>query len=907
MSRRYWCASLPRIAGLCSLLLFAATSRAQALPQDRIRGVIRDSEVQRLPGNMHPLARAEFDRGRVADSAAMPRITMFFAMSADQRAALDRLLSEQQDRSSPNYHRWLTPREFGNRFGLTQNDIDKVSSWLTSRGFTLQEVAASRNAVSFSGSAAQVAAAFQTEIHQYVLNGEAHYANSTEPSIPATLAGIVSGVKGLNDFRPEPRIIRRSSSRPTPNFTDGATNHFLAPADFSVIYNVQPLYSRGIDGTGQKIAVVGQSDIQLSDIRQFRSLMGLPANDPQIVPVPGSAPGMQNGSLQEADLDLEWAGAVARNATLIYVNSSNAWESLQYAVWHNLAPVISVSYGACEPLFSPSDVQWFVQIGGQASAQGQTIAVSSGDSGAAACDPLRASVATQGLAVSMPASLPYVTAVGGSEFNEASGTYWSTTNTAGNASVLSYIPEIAWNDSYAGFGIQASGGGASTLFTKPFWQFGPGVPNDGARDVPDVSLSASANHDGYLICDETFDSVTKTFTPVCPNGPFGGFGAVGGTSASTPAFAGIVALLNQSMSSAQGTLNQTLYALARSAPNPLHGITSGNNMVPCQTNPPSPGCPTSGSGAGFMGYSAGTGYSMASGLGSVDALALISAWPSISTSPDFEMSVTPPSITVSRGSAATAQIMVNDVGGLTGVPSLSCNVPAVFVNVSCSIASAGGPNGFTLTLAASTSASRLYPGITDRRGFWAIRQFGPPRVESAGAGFLALAGCVIIGGVTICWCGCQGATRGKARLVPLLALACSVAGLLGCAGATSGGGSAPSALIATPSSSIQLTPKSAVLSPHGQQQFTATVANSSNNSVNWSINPALGTISNGLYTAPSAVSANQSVTVTATNIADPTKQASATILLVPQETGTIQVTGSLNGISHSVGISLTVN
>jgi hypothetical protein len=360
------------------------------------------------------------------------------------------------------------------------------------------------------------------------------------------------------------------------------------------------------------------------------------------------------------------------------------------------------------------------------------------------------------------------------------------------------------------------------------------------------------------------------------------------------------------MSSSQGNLNQTLYALARSSPNPLHGISTGNNIVPCQTNPPSTGCPTSGSGAGFMGYSAGAGYSMASGLGSVDALALISDWPSITTSPDFDITVTPPSITVSRGSVATAQIMVNDVGGLTGMPSLSCNVAAVFVNVTCSIAPTAGPTGFTLTLT-TWAAAAFSPGITDRPRVWAAQRFGVPRAENAGAGPFSLAGCLIVGGIVICWWGCQGA-RGKAKLVPLVAVACSVAVLLGCAGATSGGGPAPSSQIApASSSSMQLTPKSAVLGPNGQQQFTATLANSSNNSVNWSLNPALGTISSGLYTAPSALSANQSVTVTAASIADPTKQASATILLVPQETGTIQVTGNLNGISHTVGISLTVN
>jgi len=805
---------------------------------------------------------------------------------------------------------------------LSQNDLSRVISWLESRGFAVQEVPASRNAVIFSGSAAQVAAGFQTAIHHYVLNGEEHSANATEPSVPAALAGIVSGFVGLNDFRPKPKTIRRIVARPKPDFTDGSTNHFLAPADFGLIYTVQPLYSRGIDGTGQSIAIVGQSDIQVSDIREFRSLMGLPAKDPQIVLVPGSAdPGMLDGDLQEGDLDLEWAGAVARNATLIYVNSTNAWDSLQYAVTSDLAPVISVSYGACEPAFSASDLQSLMLLGQQANVQGQTILVASGDSGAAGCDVLFGPQAKQDLAVSMPASLPYVTAVGGTEFDEGSGTYWSTTNGAANGSALSYIPEIAWNDSSVGYGIQATGGGASTLFTKPFWQSGPGVPNDGVRDLPDVSLSASADHDGYLICDETFDSTTKKFTPVCPNGYYGGFDAIGGTSASTPAFAGIVALLNQSMNSPQGNINYALYALARLSPNPLHSISSGSNAVPCQTNPPAPDCPTSGSGAGLMGYRAGPGYNMATGLGSVDANALISAWPSITLSPDFDITVSPPNMTLYRGSVATAEITVSDVGGLTGVPSLACTVPAIFVGVTCSIASNAGANVFKLTLTTSNNGAGL-PAVAPRMGTRIAapiaERFGTPGARPAarlafsygpGAASYPLAACLVIGGIVICWCACQCA-NGKAKLVPLFAAACFVAALLGCAGATSRD-PAPD-----PPVSIQLTPRNPLLGANGQQQFTATVFNSFNTSVNWSVSPALGSINvvvnsggvaSGLYTAPSTFTANQSVTVTATSIADPSKQASANILLLAPEAGAIQVIGSLNGMSHSVGISLKVN
>ncbi len=898
----YWFAYVSRMGVLGSLLFVGAISDAQEVPESRIRAAISDSDVRQIQGNVHPLARPEFDRGKIADSTLLPRITIYFKPSSSQQAALSQLLSEQQDRSSPNYHRWITPQEFGAHFGLSQNDLAQVTSWLESRGFVVRDIPASRNAVSFSGSAAQVAAAFGTSIHRYSQNGEEHYANLTEPSIPAALAGVISGVAGLNDFRPKPRVIRRNLAAANPNFTDGTTTHFLAPADFSVIYDVQPLYSRGLNGTGQKIAIVGQSDIQLSDIREFRSLMTLPANDPQIVLAPGSGdPGMLDGDLQEADLDLEWAGAIAQNATLIYVNATSAWDSLQYAITSNLAPVISVSYSACEVAFSPSDVQSFTQLGQQANAQGQTIVAASGDTGAAGCDPLFATQATKGLAVSMPASMPYVTGVGGTKFNEGSGTYWNTTNSGNNLSALSYIPEISWDESTVGLGIEATGGGASTLFTKPSWQSGPGVLNDGVRDVPDISFSASADHDAYVVCDESYNATTKAFTPVCPSGPFGGFDAVGGTSAGTPALAAIVALLNQSMNSGQGNINAVLYRLASLSASPLHDITSGGNVVPCQTNPPTTGCPTSGSGAGSMGYSAGPGYDMATGLGSIDANALVSAWSSVALPPDFDISVAPANITLKRGNSGTAQITVNHVGGLTGVPALSCNVPAIFQGVTCSIASAGA-NTFTLTLTSSISTSELFPAANTRPG---AQPFAVQMLLYGGdSRTYPLAAWLLFGSMAIVWCTCRPAS-GRAKLASLVGVACVAAGLLGCAGATSGGSQ-------NSPNGVQLTPQSVALGQNDHQQFTASMPNSTNGSFTWTVSPSIGIVANSnsaaaVYTAPSVISSSQIITMTATSVSDPTKQASARIQLFPPEAGAIQVTGSLNGMSHTVAITLSVN
>jgi len=567
----------------------------------------------------------------------MERMTIMFKSSDAQQAALEQFLGEQQDPASPNYHRWFTPEEFGERFGLSPNDVNAVVRWLETQGFTVDEVARTRRWVSFSGTAQQVEAAFQTTIHEYIIGGERFYANATDPAVPGAFANVVSGFRSLNSFRLKPRPDLRHLSAPASGqFTSSVSgNHYLSPADFAAIYDLSSLYSSGFDGTGQKIAIMGQTDIQIDDIRAFRAASGLPPNDPRIILVPGSSdPGVITGDLQEASLDIEWSGAVARNAQIIFVNSKKGvFDSLQYAVDQNLAPVISISYGACEKNFTQQDAFLLASLAQQANAQGMTILAASGDTGAADCEKPSSSAATLGLSVDIPASLPYVTATGGTEFRDVA-TSWSSTNDPSNGSAVSYIPEVAWNDTSSGV-ISAGGGGRSIYFPKPAWQAGTGVPDDGARDLPDISLSASSAHDGYLICS----------LGSCVNGfrtPSGGLNVVGGTSAAAPTFAGVVAIINQVTNSSQGNINPKLYSLAASAPTAFHDITAGGNQVPCQIG--STDCPSGGS----IGYSAGVGYDQATGLGSVDIAKLIAAWsPStvVATTGSTSVSPSPPAAT----------------------------------------------------------------------------------------------------------------------------------------------------------------------------------------------------------------------------------------------------------------------
>jgi subtilase family serine protease len=620
-------------AAICALIFASPRSLfPQAVVRNRIASGIEGTPSATIRGHLHPLAHPQYDRGKVAGLFAMSRVTMMFKPADSQQSELNALLQEQQNPASPNYHRWLTAQEFADRFGLSNDDLGKTISWLQDQGFTIDEIGPGRNWLSFSGSAQQMESAFQTKIHEYAVNGETHYATATEPSVPRALAKVVLGFRSLHDFRPKPRGIVK------PKFTSSATgNHFIVPDDFATIYSLHDLYNNGIDGTGQKIAVMGQTDIQLQDIRTFRSLSGLPARDPQVILVPGSKdPGVVNGDIGEADLDIEWAGAVARNAAIVYVNSSNGvFDSLQYAIGHNVAPVVTISYGDCEPNWSASDVNTLLALAQQANAQGMTIVAPAGDGGAADCDSDFSGrlFAREGLAVDFPGSLPYVTSVGGTQFNELGPAwntdhsfgnffrkpqpdYWRSANNGSNGSALSYIPEIAWNTTLLDGQLAATGGGRSILFPKPTWQVGNGVPNDNVRDVPDISFGAAVDHDGYLTC--SLGDCVSGFRAAD-----GTLDVVGGTSMGSPLFAGIVALINQMTNSSQGNVNPMLYQLAALAPDAFHDITQGGNQVPCR--PLTPDCPNS----GFLGYTAGTGYDLATGLGSVNVLKLLTAWPTV--------------------------------------------------------------------------------------------------------------------------------------------------------------------------------------------------------------------------------------------------------------------------------------
>lgn len=465
-------------------------------------------------------------------------------------------------------------------------------------------------------------------MHAYSYKSNKFIANSTDIQLPAALSQVVKGVVRLHsdptktDLKIGPKI---PVNKKTGKIEGPYGLHFLAPADFATIYNVKPLYAAGIDGTGETIAIVTRSSLVnpnysidgIQDIRDFRSAMGLPPNDPQMI-INGDDPQVQSyNDTIEALLDITWAGAVAPGATIIGVASQSNFAdgvdiSAAYIVDHNLAPVMSTSFGNCEQTLGPVGLAFYKFLWQQAAAQGITSFVSAGDNGGAGCDSQSSGLfASQGLAVNGLASTPYNVAVGGTQFDDVANNdlYWNVNSDPTTLqSAISYIPEIVWNESSNDpffTSLWAGSGGVSTLYNKPDWQSAKGVPNDGKRDLPDISLAA-AGHTGYALC---FEGSCSDPTQVSVY-------SVGGTSASSPSAAGIMALvLQQQGGKPQGLANYVFYRLAANT-GIYHDIVTGDNKVP-DTN-----------GQFTVGYSAGPGYDLASGLGSFDANALVTNWAS---------------------------------------------------------------------------------------------------------------------------------------------------------------------------------------------------------------------------------------------------------------------------------------
>ena len=805
---------------LAAFWIAAQTPTVQSL----ITAPVDDTKLTVLTGNTHPLARPQFDRGLASASLPMEHMLLVLKRSPDQEAALAKLLAEQQDKSSPNYHKWLSPDEFGQQFGASDQDIQKITSWLQSHGFQVNSAISGHNIIDFSGTAAQVQSAFHTQIHSYVLNsGEQHWANASDPAIPAALTSVVAGVRSLNNFFPKPlhhlapAIKARMTGAVCPQFTfpTGCTTvtssnqnldcqFGIGPADFAKIYSVPS----SLTGAGETIAVVSGSDVFASDLIQFRGQFDLPSITinatnsttcavapcyTQINPFtdPGVAGAVVNGGPDddedeiEAVLDVEWSGAVAPGANIDLVASADTNSSAgidlsaTYIVNKDLAPILSESYGICELQAGTSGTAFYNTLWSQAATEGISVIVAAGDNGSAACDTEEANgppsqPALAGLQVSAIASTPYDIAVGATDFNDFTNPFTYFANGTGNnattqLSALGYIPETAWNDTCTnsvlitylgltsaaaacnsvtgqndGFVIPVGGSGGmsncttsdgvtpascSGGYAKPVWQTGPGVPNDGKRDIPDVSLFGAdgfVSGSFYIDCEADLPNGNNQPTGPC-NLAAEDFAGFGGTSVSAQAFAGIMALIDQSTHSAQGNANPMFYALAAeqsstpcnssgttSTSCAFNDVTAGTNAMPCQaaktnTEPTvSPDCPLTTSGpigiltnptTGQFGYNAGTGYDLATGVGTPNVAALIGKW-----GPNFYISASNPTVTVPQGSSQSLTLTVTGVNlaGPLVVSGFSCPVLPSLATCTFTTNPATSPASVTLTPAPPT-------------------------------------------------------------------------------------------------------------------------------------------------------------------------------------------------------------
>ena len=680
---------LARLAGI-GLALIAGTNAlcAQTSP---VAGAVDATKMVALAGGVSPRMQVAKDLGETAGDKRLESMSLRFAMSAAQQAELTQLLADQQNPASGRYHQWLTPEQFGAEFGLPAADISEISVWLAGQGFAVTQVARGGLFVRFSGTVAQAEKAFHAQIHDVSVNGERHFANVTAPMLPEAIAAVTQGVTGLDDFRPKPR---HREATVQPEYTTGAGVHYLAPGDFYTIYDEKSLIASGVTGSGITIAIVGQTDINAGDIAAFQKASGL-ANKPVTQMLVGTDPlQLSAADLTESEMDLEWSGAIAPGASILYVYAANVIDgSLTQVVDTDAAPIVSSSYGACEADLGTNALGYYGVLLQQGSAEGMTITAAAGDSGATDCD-VNVGSAVDGLAVDFPASSPFVTGVGGTRLNEGTGTYWSATNGANAGSATGYIPEVAWNDDN-GAGLDATGGGASDYFSKPVWQTGTGVPNDYSRDVPDVSFAASINHDGYVVC------VGETN---CTNGYgilSGAITASGGTSVGAPVFAGLVALVEQKTGGkALGNVNPTIYALANSpyAGSVFHDVTSGTNASPCTEG--SVNCAA----GGTIGFVAGPGYDQATGWGSVDAAAMVADWALVMPVSVAGLGVDP-SVTDIAGSATSVvagtpivfTVMVAPPPPtLSPVPTGTAQVTVDSVPVGTAIALSAGAGTYTL-------------------------------------------------------------------------------------------------------------------------------------------------------------------------------------------------------------------
>ena len=702
------------------------------------------------------------DNGRVAPNTPVSHLFLVLKSSDEQETALRGLLDDQQDKSSPNYHQWMTPDAFGATFGVASGDVAKVAAWLQDSGFAVQPVARGGRILQFSGTTGQVETAFQTELHHITVNGEAHISNTKDISVPSALTPVIAGISALNDFHPKSRAVNPHKlvmgadgqlypvipGTDAPDYTSlSSGSHYVGPADLATIYNGKTLLASGIDGTGVTIGIIGQTSVNLSDVQTYRQLFNLPDNDPLIVNV-GPPPAIIGDDI-ESDLDLELAGALAVRAQIKFFTAGGSLldggvsTSALTAVDTNGADIISLSYGGCELSNGSSGTAYWNSLWQQAAAQGQTVFVSTGDSSATGCassSAALANTATSGTyGVNALGSSAYNVAVGGSEFNEGTTTgltsYWGPGGFSPYGTALSYIPETVWSEGSFDIvqtesGVAGSGGGVSMFTGRPPWQTGTGISStadpagptftaSGAipasqlhRLVPDVALIAASGHDGTIFCSEGSCKINS-------DGTVGSLGIVGGTSVATPTMAGFQALINQKNGGRQGNANYYYYKLAAAntaancastlppaATCNFFDTVTGDNYSPKTSTGKynaSTGTISGTLGTDYIGFPATTGFDEATGLGTPNITNLATNWSKVT----FNASKTALTLTPTTTTHGTAIAFTINVTANAGTPSGQVSLIAVGQP-----AGAGDSNVYPLTSGTATGNVVNLPGGT---------------------------------------------------------------------------------------------------------------------------------------------------------------------------------------------------
>jgi subtilase family serine protease len=633
---------------LLILVLSQVVSRAAAQsPSLQANRIANDSDLlptTRLASHVPAWATAANDAGPASPSSAL-HLTFVLSRSPERQAAFNQLLDDQQNPSSPNFHHWLTPQQIGIVYGPTEEDLEKLAAWLTTQGLSVTEVAPSRLYLTVEAPISTVASALSVNFHSFSVRDRTtgqdtpHLATTIDPAIPTALATIVTSIRGLADVAVFPMhhsklVAMTGTSNATPiPLGNSATpgEHFIAPNDFAAIYGLDSTYQSGINGNNQKVAIIGRSRVDASDITIFESLTGLPSKQPNvIVPPQGADPGITNtGDQDEATLDVDRVLGTAPGAQADLVISTNASGGIETAAQYEVQtlrdPVMNISFGSCETSAGSNGVNFWDGLFSQAAAEGISTFVSSGDSGVDACEAGTPG-SSQSRSINAMCSSSYATCVGGTEFADFANpsAYWNSSNDSGLGAAFGYIAEGAWNEPTVTAGsstvtaLAATGGGPSAFITKPTWQTGAGVPADGFRDVPDVSFSASA-HDGYLVCLKYTGADCVNFVNY-----------FSGTSASVASMSGIAALLNQKTGTSQGNINPLLYRLAAHAPDAFHdAVPATSGVALCDVGTPSM-CNNSTPGStavtgGLAGFALTAGYDLATGLGSLQVTDFLNA------------------------------------------------------------------------------------------------------------------------------------------------------------------------------------------------------------------------------------------------------------------------------------------